>query len=86
MPGAPRLGALGLQARWSAGQFDDDRNELRLRGFTTVDALVSHPVSESLEVFAAGENLFDERVEIGRTPVLTLGPPRQVRVGLRINR
>jgi outer membrane receptor protein involved in Fe transport len=82
----PRLGTLGLQARWTGGQFDDDRNELRLRGFTTVDALVSRPLVRGLEIFAAGENLFDERIETGRTPVLTLGPPRTVRVGLRFGR
>jgi outer membrane receptor protein involved in Fe transport len=82
----PRLGTLGLQARWTGDQFDDDRNELRLRSFTTVDALVSHPLARNLEVFAAGENLLDERVETGRTPVLTLGPPPSFRVGLRFER
>ncbi len=82
----PRLGTLGLQARWSGDQFDDDRNELRLRGYTTVDALVSHPLARGLEVFAAGENLLDERVETGRTPVLSLGPPLSLRVGLRFER
>lgn len=83
---APRLGTLGLQARWAGDQFDDDRNELRLRSFTTVDALVSHPLTRGLEIFAAGENLLDERVETGRTPVLALGPPLSLRVGLRFER
>jgi outer membrane receptor protein involved in Fe transport len=82
----PRLGTIGLQARWTGDQFDDDRNALRLRSFTTVDALVSHPLVRGLEIFAAGENLLDERIETGRTPVLTLGPPRTVRVGLRFGR
>lgn len=82
----PRLGTLGLQARWTGDQFDDDRNELRLKSFATVDALVSHPLTRGLEVFAAGENLLDERVETGRTPVLTLGPPRTLRLGLRFER
>lgn len=82
----PRLGTLGLQARWTGDQFDDDRNELRLKSFTVVDALVSHPLTRGLEIFAAGENLLDERVETGRTPVLALGPPLSVRVGLRFER
>jgi outer membrane receptor protein involved in Fe transport len=82
----PRLGTLGLQARWTGDQFDDDRNELRLRSFTTVDALVSHPLTRGLEIFVAGENLLDERVETGRTPVLTLGPPLSLRLGLRFER
>ncbi|HEX3130680.1 MAG TPA: TonB-dependent receptor [Thermoanaerobaculia bacterium] len=82
----PRLGTLGLQARWTGDQFDDDRNELRLRSFTTVDALVSQPLTTGLEIFVAGENLLDERVETGRTPVLTLGPPLSLRLGLRFER
>jgi outer membrane receptor protein involved in Fe transport len=82
----PRLGTLGLQARWTGDQFDDDRNELRLRSFTTVDALVSRPLVRGLEIFLAGENLLDERYEIGRTPVRTLGPPRTARLGLRFKR
>lgn len=85
----PRLGTLGLQARWTGDQFDDDRNELLLRSFTSVDALVSRPLGDrrvGLEVFVAGENLLNERAEIGRTPVLTLGPPRTLRLGLRFER
>jgi outer membrane receptor protein involved in Fe transport len=82
----PLLGTLGLQARWTGDQFDDDRNELRLGSFATVDALVSRPVARGLEVFLAGENLLDERYETGRTPVRSLGPPRTARLGLRFER
>ncbi len=80
------LGTFGLQARWTGDQFDDDRNELRLKSFTTVDALVSRPLLPGLEVFVAGENLLDERYETGRTPIRTLGPPRTFRLGLRFER
>lgn len=82
----PGMGTLGLQARWTGDQFDDDRNQLPLESFVTVDALVSRPLVRGLEIFVAGENLFDEEFETGRTPVRTLGPPRSVRVGVRFER
>ena len=72
-----------LQARWSDEQFDDDRNELRLGSFLTFDALVSVPVRPDLDVVASVENLLDERYDVGRTPVLTIGPPRSWRIGIR---
>jgi hypothetical protein len=34
--------------------------------------------------FAAGENLFDRAIEVGKTPVLTLGTPQIARVGIRV--
>ena len=40
-------------------------------------------MTRALEVFAAGENLTGRQVEVARTPVLTLGPPRTVQAGLR---
>lgn len=82
----PRLASVGLQARWADEQFDDDLNQLRLGSFATVDALVSRPLGRGLSVFAAAENLLDERFDIGRTPVRTLGPPRIARIGVRVNR
>jgi outer membrane receptor protein involved in Fe transport len=81
-----RLATIALQARWTGAQFDDDQNLFRLASFTTVDALVSRGLGHGLSVFAAGENLLDERAEIGRTPLRTLGPPRMVRVGIRVER
>ena len=81
----PGIGTLGVQARWTGDQFDDDRNRFPLGSFATVDALLSRPVGR-VEVFLAGENLLDESYEIGRTPVRTLGPPRSVRVGVRFER
>lgn len=82
----PDIATAGLQARWTGDQFDDDLNQLPLKSFLLADALVSRPLVSGLEVFVAGENLFDEDYETGRTPVRTLGPPRSVRVGLRYGR
>jgi outer membrane receptor protein involved in Fe transport len=82
----PRGGTLGIQARWTGRQFDDDQNRLPLRSFTTVDLLAAHPLGGGIAAFFAAENLFDQRYETGRTPLRTLGPPRLVRVGVRVER
>ncbi|HEX8170709.1 MAG TPA: TonB-dependent receptor [Thermoanaerobaculia bacterium] len=74
---------IAAQLRWSAPQFDDDLNQLRLRGYFVADLFASHPLTRGLEVTAAVENLFDRDVEASATPVITLGQPRAWRVGLR---
>lgn len=75
----------GVQARWSSMQFDDDRNELRLRSYFVADLFASHPIA-SVEVTLAVENIFDRRIEASATPVITLGQPRAWRVGVRYAR
>jgi outer membrane receptor protein involved in Fe transport len=77
---------LAAQARWSAMQFDDDLNQFPLRGFFAVDLFASHPVGGRLDVLAAVENLFDEQIEAGAAPLITLAAPRALRVGIRYGR
>jgi outer membrane receptor protein involved in Fe transport len=74
---------IGLQTRWSTSQFDDDRNELRLRSYFVADLFASHPLGHGLDLTLAAENLFGTDVEVSATPVITLGQPRAFRVGLR---
>ena len=73
-----------LLARWSAMQFEDDRNRIALAGFATLDALLSVSIGSRLDLLAAVENVTDTRCEVGRTPVPTIGPPRTARVALRL--
>jgi outer membrane receptor protein involved in Fe transport len=80
----PSLLTFGVQARASSSQFDDDQNLLRLRGYFSLDALASRRLARGLDAFVAAENLTGRRYDVGRTPVLTLGPPLFVRVGLRL--
>jgi outer membrane receptor protein involved in Fe transport len=75
----------GLQGRAASAQFDDDQNLFRLKGYFTLDAFASRKINREFEAFIAAENVFNERYEIGRTPVLTLGPPVLVRVGIRFH-
>jgi outer membrane receptor protein involved in Fe transport len=79
-----RWGALSIQARGTGHQFDDDQNHFPLHSFFRFDAFASHEITRYLEVFIAGENLFDRTIEVGRTPILTLGTPRLVQGGIRI--
>ena len=79
----PRRANIGLQGRFIGEQFDDDRNQFGLDRYFTLDALVSRPVGRGVELFAAAENLFNQRYDIGRTPVRTVGPPLLARFGIR---
>jgi outer membrane receptor protein involved in Fe transport len=79
-----RLGLLALEARASGQQYDDDANTFRLSGFFTVNAYASHTFRKRYEAFVAAENLLDRRIEVGRTPTLTLGQKQAVRGGIRI--
>ena len=79
-----RIGILSLQARISGRQYDDDANQYLLHSYFRLDAYGSREFGRHLEVFAAGENLFDRAIQVGKTPILTLGTPRVARFGLRL--
>ncbi|PYV25336.1 MAG: hypothetical protein DMG27_10240 [Acidobacteria bacterium] len=83
---ARRLARLtfGVQGRLVGAQFDDDQNQFRLNRFFTLDALVSHSLGHGAEAFVAAENLTNQRYDVARTPVRTLGPPALVRAGIRL--
>jgi len=80
----PRWGVLSLQATESGHQFDDDGNAYLLHGYFRLDAYAEHNFGRHVTAFASGENLFGRAIEVGRTPVLTLGTPQGVRVGMRV--
>ena len=73
---------VGAQLRWSAMQFDDDRNELPLDAYFVADLFASHPLGRGIELTFAAENVLDRDVEVSATPVITLGQPRAFRLGL----
>ena len=64
---------------------DDDLNTLPLGRFFTLDAEASRRLLPHARLFVAVENLTDTRYAIGRTPVLTLGPPLLARLGFRLD-
>ena len=74
---------LSVQATESGRQFDDDANAYLLHGYFRLDAYGERSFGRHATAFAAGENLFNRTIEVGKTPLTTLGTPRVVRVGLR---
>jgi outer membrane receptor protein involved in Fe transport len=79
-----RLGMLSLQSRLSGRQYDNDANTFLLHGYFRMDAYGSHQFGRLIEVFAAGENLFDRDIEVAKTPTTTLARSRVARAGVNI--
>ena len=80
----PRIGTLSLQSRISGIQYDDEANQHLLHGYFRMDAYGSHSFGSRLELFAAGENLFDRTIEVAKTPTTTLGMRRVARAGINV--
>lgn len=81
----PRRVTVAFQGRAGGSQFDDDQNQFRLNSYFTLDAFASRSLGRGVEVFGAFENLFNQRYDIGRTPLRTIGPPILARIGIRFN-
>jgi len=73
----------GLVVRSVGAQFDDDRNVFRLASATQADLRIAARRNQ-VELAMVVENLFDARVETGRTPLVTLAPGRAFRGNLII--
>lgn len=80
----PTRFSFGVQSRISDAQWEDDQNTLRLRPYFTMDATAAYRVRRGIEIFAAAENVFNSRYDIGLTPVRTVASPTFVRVGIRV--
>ena len=74
---------LNVEGRFVGNQFDDDQNQFLLPRYFALDLLAARPLGHGLDLFAAFENLFDQRYFVAKTPTPNLGPPIQVRGGLR---
>jgi outer membrane receptor protein involved in Fe transport len=81
-----RLGVLSVDLRTSGHQFDDSSNQFRLAGYGQVDLYGEHIFRRRWRVYGQVQNLTNQPVEAGRTPLLTLGAPRTVTGGVRFSR
>jgi len=79
----PSLLTVAFQGRASSHQFDDDQNLFSLDPYFTLDLFASRRLGRRLELFGAIENLFNQRYQVGKTPLVTLGPPILIRAGFR---
>jgi outer membrane receptor protein involved in Fe transport len=71
-----------VEGRFRGLAFDDDQNQYLLPRFFALDLLAGHSLGHGVEIFAAFENLFDQRYTIALTPTPMLGPPILARVGV----
>jgi len=81
---------LSIQGRFVGDQFDDDQNLYPLGRFYTMDLQIGRNLTRNLQVFAAAENLTNERYNVANTPtasgsLFNIGPPLLYRIGLRLN-
>ena len=87
----PKIITANVQGTFVGQQFDNDLNTLLLKKFFTVDLYLGCSLGRGLEVFAAAENMFNQRyytalttVPNGTPPTVpSLGPPILARIGLR---
>jgi outer membrane cobalamin receptor len=77
--------AVSAQTRFIGRQFDDDRNAFTLDDAVVVDLLAERRLTSQSRLFVAVENAFDADYDTGRTPQRTVGLPRRVRAGVRVN-
>ena len=68
--------------RLISNQFEDDLNQLPLKGFGVLDLSFRAPLSDRLYFQLAIENVFDSEYAVARTPVEKLGTPRLIHGGL----
>jgi iron complex outermembrane receptor protein len=68
-----------------SGQYDDDQNTRRLKGYATVDLYAEAAITPNIAVFINGENLFDRTIEAGKAAdgTVTIGMPRVITGGVR---
>lgn len=78
-------GTFAVDLRTSGQQFDDTANMFRLNGYALVDLYAEHAFGRLVRVYGSVQNVGNVRVEAGRTPILTLGAPRIVSIGVRLH-
>jgi len=77
----PHATTASLLWRGTSPQFDDDRNQFLLASASQFDLQVAGRLSQ-FRWYIVLENALDNRIETGRTPILTIAPGRAVRLGL----
>jgi hypothetical protein len=83
------LGVVSVDLRTNGQQFDDSANQFRLAGYGQVDLYGEHVFGlfgRGWRVYSGVQNLLNQPVQAGRTPLLTLGAPRTVTGGVRFSR
>ncbi len=80
---AERVASFHLIASYEGQEFDDAANQFRLHPYARFDISAERNLWRGLNLFAGAQNVLDRAIDAGRTPILTLAPPRLVQAGLR---
>lgn len=80
-----RIGTLAMDLRTSGRQFDDSANQFMLNGYAQLDLYAARSFGEKWQLYTSVQNLLDQPMQAGRTPILTLGSPRIVTLGVRLH-
>jgi outer membrane receptor protein involved in Fe transport len=78
----PRLGELTLAARASGHAWDDTANTYLLNAFFQLDLFARHDFGPHWSASAILNNLLNQRPDVARTPILTIGSPFVAQGGL----
>ena len=79
-----KFGQLTLAARAGGQAFDDANNQFPLAGFFSLDLSGARSINSKLTVTFQVQNLTNQRPQVSRTPILTLGSPIFAEAGLRL--
>ncbi|MBL8542328.1 MAG: TonB-dependent receptor [Hyphomonadaceae bacterium] len=73
---------------YESARYEDDLNSRTLSAAATLNLRIEHTLGGGASAYAAIDNLFDTAVETAETAdgVESFGPPRAVRIGLRLRR
>ena len=80
-----KIGLIELLGTESGRQYDDDQNTFLLHGYFQLDAYLAHNFGARTEIYGAVNNIFNREIQVGRTPLLTLGTPRMASIGIRFH-
>jgi outer membrane cobalamin receptor len=78
----PRIGELTLAARASGHAWDDSANTYLLTAFFQLDLFARHDFGPHWSASLILDNLLNQRPDVARTPILTLGSPFLAQGGL----
>ena len=79
----PHLLNVHLIASYTGQAYDDAANTFLLHPYARFDLSLDRTLPHNLTLFAGTQNLLNRQIDAGRTPILTLAPPRVVQAGLR---
>ncbi len=80
----PHIAEATLALRASSSAFDDAANTFLLRRFATLDLSARRRLTRRLDATLLIQNLLNQRPDVSRTPVLTLGSGIFAEAGLRL--